>query len=255
MHTPLLFLSQYFPQNNSFPPGTLLAPFPLPGTGSGQSRPPIASAFGTGRPSSPGPLSIAAANRVLEQPCPGSITRAAPAPLSPRRSPASGRSQARPALQLAGRRRWQPARRHRPGHRRRLPRAGLDSAPRHRHRCPQRPARPHTGKEDANARSGAGGQRRRAWGWTLPCRNRRLPEPLPEPSAAARCARAGSSGGRSPPGRPHANGGQRSSSALGATHSRAWNSPWGAGPPLAGETRVCRARHCVYSETWAGSVS
>lgn len=47
-----VILSQYLPQNNSFPRGTLLAPFPLPVTGSGQSRPPFARAFGTGRPSS-----------------------------------------------------------------------------------------------------------------------------------------------------------------------------------------------------------
>lgn len=229
-HAPAaVILSQYLQQNNYFPLRSLLAPFPLPGIGNGQLRPPPAREIGTGRPSSPGRLSIPAG---IQRCSPGSMSRAAPAPLPARRSPASEHSRARPALPLAGRRLWQPARgrdlaaaagRSRAA----TGRAGLLGTA----ATAARGAPPAHGQEDADARPGAGGQRGRAWGWTLPGGTRSLPAPSPLLPLGV-SAPAAAEGG------PH-----RASAGHGAVRGEQESFPWHGKPVCVGQGTVFIQRH------------
>lgn len=250
-HTTVI-LSQYLQQNNYFPLSSLLASFPLPGIGNGQSRPPLASALATGRLSSPGPLSIPAG---IERSLNGATQAAPPAlpqPLCPLPRlgalPSPARAAAGGTAALAAR----PAAETSPSPPIAAGCHGQGWAPRHRRhqRRPQLPARPrpHTGKEDA----GAGGQRRRAWGWALPCGTRSLPSPpsLLPLAVSVPAAAAGSPHGAG----PHPNAGREA--------ARRWvprAAGHGAvrgeqGRPWHGEARVCRARDCVYPETWVSPV-
>lgn len=229
-HTTVI-LSQYLQQNNYFPLSSLLAPFPRPGIGNGQSRPPLASAFGTGRPSSPGPLSIPAG---IQRSYSASTTRAAPAPLPtplPRGTPEPGprccwrdggagsQPGGRDLAVAAGRSR--------------LPRAGLgSSAP----LPPAPPPLPAERRPPASAHGQGGCECALGRGWAAEASlglDTPTWDPCPDLSAAARGVRAGSSGGQSPSGWSPPERGERSSSAVSATRGRAWSCTLGAGPPLA----------------------